>query len=115
MKFRDHLNSEAGLESLLSKLQDDLKDMVDLNTTEYIIDELLKGTKKTTTPLEWVIYEYLTGNTPENYEYSDKDHKVDEKAYQKKIEELKDKNPKFKSICIRMALALENIKKAKKK
>ena len=115
MKFRDHLNSEAGLESLLSKLQDDLKDLVDLNTAEYIIDEILKGDKKVSTHLEWVIYEYLTGNKPNNYEYVDSDSKIDEKSYQKKVDELKEKNPKFKSICIRMAIALDNIKKAKKK
>lgn len=115
MKFREHLKTNDGIEKLLTNLHKDISEITNSSTAEYVVDELLSTKRTNTLGLEGVVHEVLTGVRPEDFELADKEGEIDEKAYQAKIDELKNKNPKFKSICIRMALALENIKKAKKK
>jgi len=100
MKFRENLQSASGIETILTKLSKDIEEIANLNVSEHIVDELLKGERKNTDGLELVLYSTITGK---------------EAASKTDIEKLKEKNEKFKSICIRMAIALENIKKAKKK
>lgn len=114
MKFREHLKSVDGLEKLLSGLQKDIADITNPAVAEFVIDGLLETKRTNTLGLEGTIHEILTGVRPEDFERTDKEGEIDEKGYQKKIDDLKAKNPKFKSICIRLELALENIKKAKK-
>jgi hypothetical protein len=104
MGFKDFLQSGPGIETLIIKLSKDIADLTNDNVAEHISDELLKGTRKSTDGLELVLYSTLTG----------KDVDEDEN-YKKTIEEYKELNPKFKSICLRMKMALENIKKAQKK
>jgi hypothetical protein len=115
MKFREHLKTNDGIEKLLTNLHKDISEITNPSTAEYVVDELLSTKRTNTLGLESVVHEVLTGIRAEDFEKSDKEGEIDEKAYQVKIDELKNKNPKFKSICIRMALAMENIKKAKKK
>lgn len=104
MGFKSFLQSGPGIETLMVKLSKDIAELTNDTVAEHISDELLKGKRKSTDGLELVLYSTLTGKD------------VDEDGdYKKAIEELKEKNQKFKSICLRMAMALENIKKANKK
>lgn len=104
MGFKSFLQSGPGIETLMGKLSKDIAELTNDTVAEHISDELLKGKRKSTDGLELVLYSTLTGKD------------VDEDGdYKKAIEELKEKNQKFKSICLRMAMALENIKKANKK
>lgn len=115
MKFREHLKTNEGIEKLLTNLHKDISELTNPSTAEYVVDELLTTKRTNTLGLESVVHEVLTGVRAEDFERSDKEGEIDEKAYQAKIDELKNKNPKFKSVCIRMELALDNIKKAKNK
>lgn len=114
MKFREHLKTNDGIEKLLTNLHKDISELTNPSTAEFVVDELLSTKRTNTLGLEGVVHEVLTGVRPEDFELADKEGEVDEKAYQAKINELKNKNPRFKSVCIRMELALDNIKKAKK-
>lgn len=115
MKFREHMKSEDGLEKLLSGIHKDISEIANPAVAEYVVDELLSTKRTNALGLEGVIHEIITGVRPEDFKIADKEDEIDEAAYQKKIDELKRKNPKFNSICIRLELAVDNIKKAKKK
>ena len=104
MGFKDFLQSGPGIETLVINLSKGISDLANNTIAEHITDELLKGTRKSTDGLELVLYSTITGKDVD-----------DDENYKKTIEEYKEKNPKFKSICLRMSMALENIKKAMKK